>query len=91
MEIGKIKKVPLRELWKKEDKDFTEWLETEIDYLNEILDIDITIESREEKVGPFKVDLYGEDNYGNKVIIENQLEKTDHDHLGNIQTYMINL
>ena len=51
MEIGKIKEVALRELWKKEDKDFTEWLEREIDYLNEVLDIDITVESREEKIG----------------------------------------
>ena len=89
--IGKIKKVSLRELWKKEDKDFTRWLEDDIGYLNDILDFDITIESREEKVGPFKVDLFGEDNFGNKVIIENQLEKTDHDHLGKIITYLTNL
>ena len=89
--IGKIEKVPLRNLWIKEDKDFTKWLEKNIDYLNEILDFDITIESREEKVGPFKVDLYGEDNFGNKVIIENQLERTDHTHLGQIITYLTNL
>ena len=89
--IGKIKKVSLRELWKKEDKDFTKWLEKNIEYLNEALDFDITIESREEKVGPFKVDLFGEDTFGNKVIIENQLEKTDHDHLGKVLTYLTNL
>jgi len=89
--IGKIKKVPLRELWKKEDKDFTKWLEENIEYLNEILNFDITIESREEKVGPFRVDLFGEDDLGNKVIIENQLEKTNHDHLGKIITYLTNL
>ena len=89
--IGKIKKVPLRELWKKEDKDFTKWLEENIDYLNDIIDFDISIESREENVGPFRVDLYGEDNNGNKVIIENQLEKTDHTHLGQIITYLTNL
>ena len=89
--IGKIKKIPLRNLWKKEDKDFSKWLEENISYLNEILDFDITIESREGNVGPFKVDLYGEDNFGNKVIIENQLEKTDHDHLGKIITYLTNL
>jgi len=89
--IGKIKRVSLRELWKKEDKDFTQWLEENIEYLSEVLNFDITIESREEKVGPFKVDLYGEDNFGNKVIIENQLQKTDHDHLGKIITYLTNL
>jgi len=89
--IEKIKKVSLRELWEKEDKDFTKWLEENIDYLNDVLDIDISILSREEKVGPFKVDLYGEDNSGNKVIIENQLERTDHTHLGQIITYLTNL
>ena len=89
--IGKIKKVPLRELWEKEDKDFTRWLEENIDYLNDILDFDLSILSREEKVGPFKVDLYGEDSSGEKVIIENQLEKTDHTHLGQVITYLTNL
>ena len=89
--IQKIQKVPLREIWNKEDKDFTKWLEENIDYLNEVIGFDITVLSREEKVGPFKVDLYGEDNFGNKVIIENQLEKTDHGHLGQIITYLVNL
>jgi len=89
--IQKIKRVPLRELWHKEDKDFTKWLEEHIDFLNDAIGFDISIESREEKVGPFKVDLYGEDNFGNKVIIENQLEKTDHNHLGQLITYLTNL
>jgi len=89
--IQKIQRVPLREIWNKEDKDFTKWLEENIDYLNEVIGFDITVLSCEEKVGPFKVDLYGEDNFGNKVIIENQLEKTDHSHLGQIITYLVNL
>lgn len=89
--IQKIRRVPLRELWRKEDKDFTKWLEEHIDFLNDAIGFDISIESREEKVGPFKVDLYGEDNFGNKVIIENQLEKTDHNHLGQLITYLTNL
>jgi hypothetical protein len=91
MQIGKIRKVSLRELWKREDKGFTKWLEEHIDYLNDVIGFDISIESREENVGPFRVDLYGEDNNGNKVIIENQLEKTDHTHLGQIITYLTNL
>ncbi len=90
-QIEKISKVPLRELWKKEDSGFTKWLEENIDYLCDVLGFDITILSREEKVGPFKVDLYGEDSEGHKVIIENQLEKTDHTHLGQIITYLTNL
>lgn len=90
LRIGKLKKVALRALWKREDKDFSQWLEGEISTLNEVLDLDITIEKREERVGPFRVDLYGEHN-GSKVIIENQLEKTDHDHLGKLLTYLTNL
>src|SRR5208283_2838276 len=90
-EIGKIRKVPLRELWAKEDKDFSKWLEEHIDYLNEALDLEISIEKREESVGPFSVDLFGSDKDGKKVIIENQLEKTNHDHLGKLITYLTNL
>jgi hypothetical protein len=89
--IGRIRKVPLRTLWKKEDRDFTCWLEENIDYLNDLLESNLTVLSREEPVGPFKLDLFAEDVMGNKVIIENQLEKTDHDHLGKIITYLSNL
>lgn len=90
-QILKITKVPLRNIWPKEDSDFTVWLEKNIDSLNEVIEFDISIESREEKVGPFKVDLFGEDSSGAKVIIENQLEKTDHSHLGQLITYLTNL
>lgn len=91
MKIGRIRKVALRQLWKKEDRDFSRWLEEQIDVLNETLGITVTVEKREESVGPFRVDLYGEDDRGRKVIIENQLEKSDHDHLGKVLTYMTNL
>ena len=89
--IGKITKVPLREIWRREDTNFTKWLEENIDYLTDVLGFDLSIESREKSVGPFSVDLYGEDEHGGKVIIENQLEKTDHTHLGQIITYLTNL
>lgn len=91
VQIGKIKRVPLRALWEREDKGFSRWLEENIDYLNDVLDFDISIEKREEKAGPFKVDLLGTDNLNRKVIIENQLNKTDHDHLGKVITYLTNL
>jgi len=91
MNIGKIRKVPLREVWRREDANFTVWLEENIDHLTDVLGFNIAVESREQKVGPFSVDLYGEDDGGNKVIIENQLEKTDHAHLGQILTYLTNL
>ena len=91
MDIGKIKQVPLREIWKREDSDFTVWLENNIDYLNDVLDFEVSIEEREKRVGSFSLDLYGDDGLGGKVIIENQLEKTDHDHLGKVLTYLTNL
>lgn len=89
--IGKLTEVPLREIWKKEAKDFTAWLEDNIDYINEELETTLTIISREASVGPFQVDLVAEDEAGNKVVIENQLEQTDHDHLGKLITYLSNL
>jgi hypothetical protein len=88
--IGKLVKVELRDLWKKEDKHFSKWLESNIDHINELLGISINVEAREKKVGPFRVDLFGSTSYGN-IIIENQLEKTNHDHLGKLLTYMTNL
>lgn len=89
--IQKIVKVPLREIWQREDKDFTKWLEKNIDYLNDILGFEFSVISSEESVGPYKVDLYGEDMSGDKVVVENQLERTDHTHLGQIITYLTNL
>lgn len=89
--IGKIKKVALREIWRREAHDFTTWLADHIEYLNEVIDFDVTVQTTEGNVGPYRVDVYGEDGDGNKVIIENQLEKTDHTHLGQIMTYMVNL
>jgi len=89
--IGRIKYVPLRELWKKEAKGFTKWLGNHIEYLSDVLDFDLTILESEKEVGPFRVDLYAEDDSGDKVIIENQLKKTDHEHLGKVITYLTNL
>lgn len=89
--IGRIEKVPLREVWKKEAKDFTSWLFDNIEILGEELDIGLTAVEKEKKVGPFSADIIAEDGTGQKVLIENQLEKTDHDHLGKMLTYVSNL
>lgn len=86
--IGKIEKVPLREIWKHEAQDFTKWLQDNIELLNEILDIRLTNVEREQSTGNFNADLTAEDEDGNLVIIENQLEKSNHDHLGKIITYL---
>ena len=87
-EIGKIKKVDLRNIWKKEDKEFTPWLKENIDLLSEKLGIEIIDTQTEEKIGDFRLDIIGKDANTNKfVAVENQLESTDHNHLGQLITY----
>jgi len=86
--IGKLKRVPLRDVWKHEALDFTRWLEENIDVMNEELGLDLSNVERERAAGSFNVDLIAEDRYGNLVVIENQLEKSDHDHLGKLITYL---
>ncbi|HUN06176.1 MAG TPA: DUF4268 domain-containing protein [Aggregatilineales bacterium] len=89
--IGKIEVVPVRQAFRHEALDFTAWLEQNIEALSERLGVELTVLEREKKVGDFKVDLLCQDGDGNRVIIENQLEKTDHDHLGKVLTYLVNL
>jgi hypothetical protein len=89
--IGRMERVPLREVWKKEVKDFNSWLFENIEILAEELDIDLTAVEKEKKIGSFSADIIAEGSTGETVLIENQLEKTDHDHLGKILTYVSNL
>jgi len=86
--IEKLERVPLREVWKHEALDFSRWLEENIDVLNETLDLNLTSADREQAAGTFSVDLVAEDESGNPVVIENQLEKSDHNHLGKLITYL---
>lgn len=87
--IGKLQRVPLRDVWKHEAIDFTKWLQDNIDILNELVDLNLSNAESEQSAGSFSVDLVAEDEYGNPVIIENQLERSDHDHLGKILTYLV--
>ena len=89
--IGRIERVSLREVWKKEAKDFTSWLYENLEVLGEELELDLTPDQKERNVGSFSADITAEDGSGQKVLIENQLEKTDHVHLGQILTYISNL
>jgi hypothetical protein len=86
--IGKIEKVALREIWKHEAQDFTTWLQNNLDVLNTVLDIQLSDARKEHRTGSFSVDLVAEDDTGSLVIIENQLEKSNHDHLGKVITYL---
>lgn len=88
--LGKIEEVKLREVWKKEADDFTNWLaeEENLALLSDEIGIDLKLIQTEANVGKFNVDILAEEeNTGRKVIIENQLEITNHDHLGKIITY----
>jgi len=88
MKIEKIEKVHLRDIWKHEAQGFTKWLQDNIEVLGDVLDIHLSNVEREQSTGTFNVDLKAEDDDGNLVIIENQLEKSNHDHLGKIITYL---
>lgn len=87
-DIGKIRRVGLREVWLHEALDFTTWLEHNADVLSDALGVVIGNVERERSAGSFNVDLVGEDEAGNAVVIENQLERSDHHHLGKLITYL---
>ncbi len=86
--IGKLERVALREVWKHEAYDFTQWLQENIDVLNAALGLNLVNVDREQAAGTFSIDLVAEDEGGGTVIIENQLEKSNHDHLGKLVTYL---
>jgi hypothetical protein len=90
MKLAKLKQVDLREVWKHEAIDFTNWLarKENLALLSDAVGIDISFVQTEASVGRFNVDILAEeDNTGRKIVIENQLEATDHDHLGKVITY----
>ena len=87
-EMGKLKWIDVKKLWSHEAKDFTPWMQENINRLSEVVGLEIDILDREVSVGTFNVDLYGKDlSSGRPVIIENQLHPTDHVHLGQLLTY----
>ena len=90
MKLSKLAKVDLREVWKHEALDFTNWLARpeNLESLSDEIGIDISLIQTEASVGNFNVDILAEEeNTGRKIVIENQLEPTNHDHLGKIITY----
>lgn len=91
MSIEKIEIAPIRDAFRHEALNFTYWLEQNIEALSERLGLQLNVLEREKAVGPFNVDLLCEDEDGTTIIIENQLERSDHDHLGKMLTYMVNL
>jgi Domain of unknown function (DUF4268) len=88
--LGRLERVELRNIWLSEASEFTPWLalKENLDILGETLGLDLQLEARERPVGPFRADILckdiGKDRW---VLIENQLERTDHIHLGQLLTY----
>ena len=92
--LGRLSRVDLRKVWTSEASDFTPWLATEenMTVLGETLGIELELEAQEKAVGPFRADiLCREIGTGAWVLIENQLERTDHSHLGQLLTYAAGL
>jgi hypothetical protein len=86
MKIGRIQEVDLRSVWPHEAQSFTPWLEENPQELGELLGLDLDL-SKEHPIGTFSLDLVGTDlATGRSVIIENQLEKSNHSHLGQLLT-----
>ena len=87
-QLGALEKKAVREYWENEAGEFTPWLADNINLLGEALGLDgLEVEEQESSVGGFRVDLLCKDEDDRTVIIENQLEKTNHKHLGQLLTY----
>lgn len=90
VELGILKSVDVRQVWKHEANDFSQWLakDENIKQLGEAINLDLQVEGTEVYAGKFRIDILATDlNSDHKVIIENQLEPSDHDHLGKVITY----
>lgn len=88
--LGRLERIDLREIWRTEAQDFTPWLAKpdNLASLSEALGIELELEAQERTVGPFRADLLCKDTLDDSwVLIENQLERTDHAHLGQLLTY----
>jgi hypothetical protein len=94
-QLGRLERIDLRNIWSTEATDFTPWLARpeNLEVLGETLGIDLEFEAQEKTVGPFRADILCKDigGGGTWVLIENQLERTDHLHLGQLLTYAAGL
>ena len=88
VDLGKIERLELKTVWPHEAHDFTPWLSDNLDALGQELGLDLEFRGREVPVGPFFLDILAHDTGNDRpVVIENQLESTNHQHLGQLLTY----
>lgn len=85
--LGKLQPVDLRTIWRHEALDFTTWLSEHLEDLSAAIGLDLELVERESRVGSFSLDILARDQRNSVVVIENQLEGTDHTHLGQLLTY----
>ena len=88
--LGRLEPVDLRTHWPDEARDFTPWLATteNLDLLSATIGVDLELEGAEVPVGPYRADIVARDVASDtRVVVENQLEVTNHDHLGKALTY----
>lgn len=94
-EIGRLEEVDIREVWPGEATDFTPWLAEQgsLGILGSRLGLNLRSAASEVKVGAFKADIVcyevADRHRRIKVLIENQLKTFDHTHLGQAQTYSL--
>lgn len=92
--LGKLEKVELRQIWQNEGQDFTPWLagKENLEMLGEVIGMELELEAQEKNVGPFRADILCKNIEDESlVLIENQIERTDHKHLGQLLTYAAGL
>lgn len=86
--LGRVSFLPVRQVWPEEASSFTPWLLENEQHLADLLGIDLTLTANEHRVGNFSLDLIGTNlTDGSTLIVENQLARTDHSHLGQLLTY----
>jgi uncharacterized protein DUF4268 len=92
-QLGTLKRVVIRDVWKHEDSDFTPWLaqSENVARLAAAIGMELEVTGVEVPVGPFSADILAKNSSGEFIIIENQFGKTDHDHLGKVLTYAATL
>ena len=87
-QFGTLNKLRLRDIWEHEARDFTPWLAGNLNVLGKALSMDLELEGQEVPIGGYSLDLLANDlDSGDKVVIENQIEPSDHIHLGQLLTY----